>query len=105
MTLAQLLEVGEDYLEVDPATEALAACEVIARLRGSEGDKTPFSEAADRWVESHAALKESAPIDAALSAIDRILTPPSELLELWTDSDDFESWRTSVLELRERLRT
>ena len=48
-------------------------------------------------------IKDAAPLDEALATIDRILSPPSELLELGTESDDFDSRRAAVLALRERV--
>jgi len=43
-------------------------------------------------------------IDLAIQSIDRILTPPSELLELWQESEDFEVWKHHMAELKQRLR-
>lgn len=40
-------------------------------------------------------------VQGALTAIDRIIRPPSELLELW--EEDPAQWLTAVLELKERL--
>jgi len=31
----------------------------------------------------------------ALRVIDRVLSPPCELLELWSDSPELEGWRRS----------
>ncbi|MEE3717554.1 DUF4259 domain-containing protein [Tumidithrix elongata RA019] len=42
-------------------------------------------------------------IDSAVQAIARILTPPSELLELWQETDDFEAWKNHLEELKQRL--
>lgn len=40
-TLEAVLQTGDEYLEMDPACEALAACEVIARLKGTGANATP----------------------------------------------------------------
>jgi len=42
-------------------------------------------------------------VQAALAVIDRVLSPPSELLELW-DEGDASEWRAAVDELRKRAR-
>ena len=49
----ELEEVGDDYLDQDVACNALAACEVIARLRGNPGYKNAFTEKVDEWVAAH----------------------------------------------------
>lgn len=60
----------------------------------------------DQWVTVYlAADPEPLPPDlvqGALTAIDRIIRPPSELLELWEEEDPAQ-WLTAVLELKERL--
>jgi hypothetical protein len=55
----EVLAVGDDYLDSDMACEALAACEVIARLKGKPGLRNSDTEPVDEWVESsrdHATL-------------------------------------------------
>jgi hypothetical protein len=37
LALDQVVDVGDDYLDQDIACNALAACEVLARLRGEPG--------------------------------------------------------------------
>ncbi|CBJ39806.1 conserved hypothethical protein (plasmid) [Ralstonia solanacearum CMR15] len=39
----------------------------------------------------------------AQQALDRIVSEPSELLELWQESEDGDKWRDAVRELRARL--
>ena len=92
----------DEYLDSDPACEALAACEVIARLKGKWGVRNSHSEAADNWVRGHSLQPTGDLIHAASSAIDRILDENSELRDLWNEADGSE-WRESVEELRSRL--
>jgi hypothetical protein len=103
-TLAAALDCGEDYLDADLACEALAACEVLARLKGNWGLRDSFSETVDRWVESHPMEVPADLVDTALYAIDRTLTPPSELLELWEEGAEAGEWRKDVEDLRSRVR-
>jgi hypothetical protein len=42
-------------------------------------------------------------IGKAKKSIARILAEPSELLELWTESDEFDSWKRGVEEVSKRL--
>lgn len=81
-TLARVLTVGNDYLDADAACEGLAAAEVVARLRGNWGVRNPYTETVDNWVEMHPGAPTETLVAQALAAIDRIMTPPSELLEL-----------------------
>lgn len=98
-TLQQVVEVGEEYLDSDPACQALAACEIIARLKGNGGAPHPD---VDEWVASHPTKPPANLVATALAVIDRILTPPSELLELWQEADDTR-WRNAVQDLRDRV--
>lgn len=100
--LARVLEVGDEDLDSDVACKALAACEVVARLKGGWGVRNAYTQNMDSWVESHQGLSREVPPAVAIAAIDRILSPPSELLELWDECDASE-WRESVLDLRARI--
>lgn len=51
--LTRVLAVGDGYLDADDACEGLAACEVIARLKGNWGIRNAHTESLDRWIESH----------------------------------------------------
>jgi hypothetical protein len=100
--LHAVVVVGDEYLELDPACAALAACEVIALLKGNVGGKCHYPEEVDGWVKAHP-LKPSDELSrAAFVAIDRILAPRSELLELWEEQDASE-WRSAVSDLRSRI--
>ena len=102
-TLDNVLSVGSDYLDSDVACEALAAAEVVARLRGNWGVRDSYTEAIDAWVEAHPGEPSPDLIARAVAAINRIVTEPSELLELWSESEDDSNWRQSVEELKKRV--
>jgi hypothetical protein len=97
-------EVGDEYLEMDPACHALAACEVLARLLGHSGYQSPSTEEVDRWVAAHKLTPSAALLKRALHAIDRILDTHSELRELWDETGEAEAWHQGVADLRRRLR-
>jgi hypothetical protein len=101
--LDQVLSTGSDYLDSDVAVEALAACEVIARLRGRSGERNAYTKTVDAWVAAHSVEPPAALIQRALAAIDRVLAEPSELLELWSESDSHDAWRAGLTNLRERI--
>jgi hypothetical protein len=100
--LNAVLEVGDDYLDSDEACRALAACEVIARLKGNWGKRNSYTETVDQWVESHPQVPPVDLIQSALAVIDRIRAPQSELLELW-EEDDATEWHAAVDDLRRRV--
>jgi hypothetical protein len=101
-TIEGVLAAGSTELDAGEAMEGLAACEVVARLKGNHGVQNVYTEIADQWVKQHASLSVTNLIEPALAAIDRILTEPSELLELWQEDDPGE-WLADVAGLRARV--
>jgi hypothetical protein len=95
--------VADDYLELDEASDALAACEVIARLRGKPGYQNAYTEKVDLWVAAHPLKVPAALVGRASAVIDRILGEESELAEVWAESGD-AAWRAGVEDLRQRMR-
>lgn len=98
-----LSHASGDEVPADDAASAVAAAEVVARLRGNWGEETPYSETVDKWVRSHALNPPPSLVSQAIAALDRIVTTPSELLELWREGDDAEGWRDAIVELRRRV--
>lgn len=101
-TIQKAVGIGEEYLEAPDAEEAIAAIEVIARLKGNFGERNSYTEATDNWVKAHPQQPPPDLVTLASKAIDRILRPPSELLEMWQESDEFEEWKGSLLDLKLR---
>jgi hypothetical protein len=101
-TLQKVVAAGEKYLEAPDAEEAIAAVEVIARLKGNFGQRDSYTETMDDWVKANPQQPPPDLIALGSQAIERILRPPSELLELWQESEEFEAWKGSVLNLRDR---
>lgn len=100
--LNTVLETGDEYLDSDDACRALAACGVVARLKGNWGKCDSYTETVDKWVESHPQMPSEDLVKVALTVIDRVRTPPSELLDLWEEGDAAE-WHAAVDDLRQRL--
>jgi hypothetical protein len=101
-TIQKVLDAGDEELDADAASEAIAAVEIIARLKGNFGPRDSFSEPADTWVKAHPQQPPQDLVDLAVQALDRVLVQPSELLDLWEESDEFEAWKSSVLDLKNR---
>lgn len=102
-TAFEVVEDTDDYLEAPEASNALAACEVLARLQGRPGYKNAYTEKVDEWVAAHPLKPSAALLARANAVIDRILGDKSELRELWDDSPEDDKWLASVEELRQRL--
>jgi Domain of unknown function (DUF4259) len=102
VTVQKVMDSGNDYLEAPDAVEAIAAVEVIARLKGNFGVCDSYTETTDKWVQAHPQPPPADLVALAGRTIDRVLNPPSELLELWQESDDFATWKTSLLDLKNR---
>jgi hypothetical protein len=102
--LDRVLEVEDDYLEAPDASQAIAAVEAIARLQGNWGRRDSYSETVDSWVEKVKLTPSKAAAAKAHQVLDRILSEPSELLELWQESDELDAWRAAVKDLRARVK-
>ena len=99
-----VLELDEDeILDADLGCDALAACEVIARLKGNWGRRDAYSEAADRWVEAHPQPVPSRLVRRAGKATNRVLGDQSELRDLWDEGAGGGDWRAAVEDLRRRV--
>jgi hypothetical protein len=90
-----------NYLEARDAEEGLAAADIVARLNGSPGDRDAYTAEID--VERSRTTPSEALIEKARRSVTRILTEPSELLQLWQVSGDFGAWKDSVKEVSRRL--
>lgn len=100
--LAGVEEVGADYLDQDLACDALAACEVLARLRGEHGYHNAYTEEVDAWVAAHRITPPASLLARARACVDRVLASNSELRDLWAEADDSD-WAAGVADLRRRL--
>ncbi|MCX5390384.1 DUF4259 domain-containing protein [Streptomyces sp. NBC_00094] len=90
----EVTTAGDDYLDLDLAVEAIASAALVAaQCPGGEpvttayGPKQPLPELP----------AELRPM--AVEALDRVLVPDSELLELWEESDG-EEWKAGIRKLR-----
>jgi|SRR5262245_15364262 len=102
-TLKSVLEIGGQYLEAPIAEEGLAAAEAVARMNGQWGTRDAYTEPMDRWIARYNQPPSGELVRNAIAVIDRVLSQPSELLELWTEVDECRSWSASLADLRARL--
>ncbi|CAG0991891.1 hypothetical protein ANRL3_02831 [Anaerolineae bacterium] len=101
--LDAVLDVGGEYLEAPEAAVAVAAAEAVARLQGNFGKRDAYSESLDTWV-SEMALKPTEALAAKAHAVlARIVSEPSELLELWQEGEDGSEWLAAIEDLKSRI--
>ncbi|HEX8372129.1 MAG TPA: DUF4259 domain-containing protein [Chthoniobacterales bacterium] len=98
--LAVVTEAGDDYLEAPDCSNALAAVEIVAALRGSPLAKLPDN--AKAWVAAHRALDTTSLVPIAQTVVQRIRTN-SELKELWDESEEAAMWYATLDDVSSRL--
>ncbi len=97
-TLTSVEDAEDDELHAELACQAIAACEVVARLQGRpRGSQV---EAVDQWVRTHAVKPSAALVKLATNTLDRVTSQRSELAQRWRKDS---TWTASMLELRKRI--
>lgn len=88
------------YVDADMASNALAAAEIVAALRGNPADG--LSKDALKFVSKFTGRESSELAALARKAIERI-SSDSELAELWKESGELEIWKNEITSVRSRL--
>lgn len=101
--ISEVLKVGDEYLEASTAAEGIAAAEAVARLQGHFGVRDAYSEPLDVWVAQVGIRPDADLIARTLTALERIVSRPSELLSLWQEGGEADNWLGEVAELRARV--
>lgn len=91
----------EGYLEASDACCAVAAAEVIAASLGQLPPGDLPDEVTD-FLQSEPAIGVDL-VELARTALGRVLSADSELLELWRDTADFAEWKAGVDDIANRL--
>jgi len=90
-----VVNARSEYLEAPEAEEGLAAAAILVRLKNPTVNQQSTPLELSAWLSK--AEKPTAELtEKARQAVSRVLTAPSELLELWSESDEFEAWKASV---------
>jgi hypothetical protein len=94
--LNNALGYEDDYLDASDGEEAIAALEVMAKLRGKGTQSDSYTEAVDAWVAQ--ILLDAGSFHIAPSLLDKaqrvlllIQSEDSELSELWEDDSDWDA--------------
>jgi len=91
------------YLEAPLAAQGLVAADVVARLRGEWGDRNSYTGVIAQWAERANVTASDELLRKARQVVQRVRTEPSELLELWSDDPDPETWHATLDTLLQRL--
>ena len=91
-----------EQIDADQAVEAVAAIEVLARLRGHPENDSAYTESLDEWARSTRFNPPPGLIETAVKALNAIGSEQSELRQLWDESGDSE-WHRAIDGLRVRL--
>jgi hypothetical protein len=97
---AALDAIGEEYVEADEASAALAAAEIVAAALGKGDDR--LDEDAATWLKENRDAARKVNPARARQAVERVFAK-SELRELWDESGAATEWHADVRELLERL--
>ncbi len=103
MAAVKPVATSDDYIEADECQEALAACEVIARISGAWVCENPFAVIIDRWIFATNPIINDDLLDLAMKAVEKIESENSELHALWAESDSYEEWSQSMVQLKLRM--
>ena len=90
----------QEYIDANVATEALAACEILAALLGKEGT---LPDEAQQWVQANPQTVPPFLVEQAQLALRRIEGDQSELQELWAETEDLRPWKATLTDLFSRL--
>jgi len=88
------------YVEVDAASAALAAAELVAAVLGKGDDR--LHEKAAAWLTENREAVQEIGAARARRAVERVYKS-SELRELWDENGEDTEWHSDVRELLTRL--
>ncbi len=109
-SIETVLEEADHYIEVDVGCMGLAACEVVAMLKGNPGAESedgmtaPALERVNQWVKQNPQTIDDELIQQCLQVVDAVKGKDSESAELWEEAEeDYAQWIQVVDDLRSRL--
>lgn len=100
--LRAALQDGAAKAKPDASTSQIAIAAAAVVAAGRSGDSADLPEEVAAWLDAHRDLPWSDLADLARAAIANA-AKDSELLELWAESDDAETWRADLEQLQSRL--
>ena len=97
-TLQELVD-ADDYIDMDIASEGLAAAEIVAALKGKSSTDLP--ETISLLIEKISFIDGLDTL--AIKAVNKAKSENSELMGLWSEGEDGDKWITIQNDLIERL--
>ena len=95
---------ADTYLDSWEGTAAIAAADVVARLRSGGGEQSAYVEGVTDWVQANRNVEWQQLVAPAIASIDRASSPDNnELYELWAETDLLQEWLAVLGEVRSRL--
>lgn len=99
-----VLGCGDEVIEESTGEEGIAAAEVVAWLYGRPGKSAEDTDDLQDWVDDQELDDDDGRLKRARRTVDRVFNEPSELRDAWDESGDFEEWRKSLTDLKDRLK-
>ena len=94
--IEQVLLIDSDYLEAPEGSRALAASAILALLKNKDIELDDAGPDLERWIKQSGIKVPEGLLAKGRRAAQRVITSPSELMELWSDSGELEQWKASV---------
>lgn len=85
------------------AQYAVASAELVSLLKGRPGRTTHYPPELTEWLKSQAQQPGSVLVANAVLALERVVTPPSGLLEVWTERGQASEWLAAIDDLKARI--
>jgi hypothetical protein len=100
--LRAALQDGADTVKPNASTSQIAIAAAAVVVAGRSGDSGQLPEEVGAWLDAHHDLPWSDLADLARAALANV-AKDSELLDLWAESDDAETWRADLEALQASL--
>ena len=99
-TLNKAIEESKEYLEAPDGEEAIAAVEVLAKIKGKGTQSDSYTEELDAWVAKHNHKPSDDLYAKAKQVLELVCAEKSELAELWEGQNE---WKVSINKLKSVL--
>ena len=95
--LEKTIKESEEFLEAPDGEEAVAAIEVLAKIKGKGTQVDSYTEEVDSWVEKNNLNCSEELSLKAQKVLELVCSEKSELAELWEGQ---EEWQASIEKLK-----
>lgn len=93
---------GHQDLEYLACVGVVCTAEILHGVLAEPREGLP--EVACQWIEGHKRMDVRHWVTQAISGLQRVIDPGSEMHQLWEDNDEmYEAWMSQITDLRSRL--